>query len=116
MADVAGTEPTVDQTVAEVLAVGEPGHERRRLHEDLALLAQRYFVAVRAGDPQTHAFVRLADRAEVGGLELPGVLALQPTISPPISVWPQQLSTVTPKRSRNRRACSGDSGAVMLRT
>ena len=42
--------------------------------------------------------------------------ALQPTISPPISVWPHPLSTVIPKRSRNRRACSGDSGAVMLRT
>ena len=42
--------------------------------------------------------------------------ALQPTISPPISVWPQPLSTNTPKRSRKRRAWSGDSGAVMLRT
>src|SRR5271163_1739253 len=39
-----------------------------------------------------------------------------PTTSPPSSVWPYELSTITPNLSRNRAAWTGDRGAVIDRT
>ena len=94
-----------------------PDEQRRRLHQDLALLVP-VAPRCRRAPRSSGAHPRADAPPRRGGCRPTRArpAAFHPTISPPISVWPQQLSTVIPKRSRNRRACSGDSGAVMLRT